>query len=547
MLAIAVTCYSTITSAYRFQLLCVGLALWGLSQVSEPCTIRACCLTQRHTTVGLAWSSATWLLRLSARCGPHQPRLFAPVRLPYRIIHSISCSSPLRLQGGQVVMDALFADSIPTGQRSQMYTLQYVVALSAMALGPALPTVYLYKSGNMWSIDTLRNCILAGNLLALLPAACCFFFDDNKALGQESRGVLEQPEQPEQQQQQQAGPSSTGSGAAELFAEQAAPGTMPVLAVPSMLSQVKTAGTSQALPGSGSGPSTQPLPKLHEALERARSSHCILIDDDQLDDSPVASRAAGSAAAAGESSAAGAAAAAKDAASHALAWSPGSSAATPYGSTNSDAFSRALASHVVDDLGTPTASEGTPHSSSARLQLLHEPGAGSPGPADSHLPGLQQQHRQHKSRLGAALPAGAGPAAATTSALHPAPAPALPPSSSSSRRQSCYCLHPGLVPYLLSISDLLMGLASGMTLKFLPLFLKDEVHLDPASVNIIFGVAPLLLGLLAVVGQALSRALGRVQTILVYKAVGIVQLQLIAMHLEWWTSPPLIVSLFLCR
>jgi hypothetical protein len=40
----------------------------------------------------------------------------------------------------------------------------------------------------------------------------------------------------------------------------------------------------------------------------------------------------------------------------------------------------------------------------------------------------------------------------------------------------CKCLGVSAIPGLLALTDCVMGLASGMTIKFFPIFFKDEVR-----------------------------------------------------------------------
>lgn len=41
------------------------------------------------------------------------------------------------------------------------------------------------------------------------------------------------------------------------------------------------------------------------------------------------------------------------------------------------------------------------------------------------------------------------------------------------------------IPYLLFIGDIISSLASGMTIKFFPLWFKNELHMDPIPVCMI--------------------------------------------------------------
>jgi len=71
-----------------------------------------------------------------------------------------------------------------------------------------------------------------------------------------------------------------------------------------------------------------------------------------------------------------------------------------------------------------------------------------------------------------------------------------------------------LVPYIMLTSDIVKSLAAGMTIKFFPLFFKNETHLLPAEVNAILAVTVLLLMVSTYLVGRLSKWLGRIQTVL---------------------------------
>ena len=89
------------------------------------------------------------------------------------------------------------------------------------------------------------------------------------------------------------------------------------------------------------------------------------------------------------------------------------------------------------------------------------------------------------------------------------------------------------VPYLLFSSSLLMGVASGMTIKFFPLYFRCSCRLSPAAVQGIYAIVPLLLAAFSRVGTAAARRLGRVQVLILFKVAGISLLVLMA-TLEPW-------------
>ena len=80
-----------------------------------------------------------------------------------------------------------------------------------------------------------------------------------------------------------------------------------------------------------------------------------------------------------------------------------------------------------------------------------------------------------------------------------------------------------MVPYIIFIHSLVFALGSGMTVKFFPLFFKDEVGMSPSQVQIIYLILPLVLAGCSGLGQTISQrgGIGRVETALLFKIVGV--------------------------
>ena len=116
--------------------------------------------------------------------------------------------------------------------------------------------------------------------------------------------------------------------------------------------------------------------------------------------------------------------------------------------------------------------------------------------------------------------AAADPAGATAGAT----ADAVGPASHS---------HVWLVPYILFSSSVLLGLASGMTIKFFPLFFKNECGMSPVAVQVIYAVLPLVLAAFSRLGTALAMRIGRAQTMVGLKVVGIGLLVTMALLVDW--------------
>lgn len=78
------------------------------------------------------------------------------------------------------------------------------------------------------------------------------------------------------------------------------------------------------------------------------------------------------------------------------------------------------------------------------------------------------------------------------------------------------------IPYLVFISGLISSLGSGMTVKFFPLFFKDEVGMTPSQVQVIYCLVPLVMVVLgALCTKIASTGVGRVQTTALYNIGGI--------------------------
>ena len=65
------------------------------------------------------------------------------------------------------------------------------------------------------------------------------------------------------------------------------------------------------------------------------------------------------------------------------------------------------------------------------------------------------------------------------------------------------------IPYLLFVGDVLTAVGSGMTVKFFPLFFKNEIGLSPSATQGIYVVLPLMISGCTVFAQRFSYTLGR--------------------------------------
>jgi len=86
-------------------------------------------------------------------------------------------------------MEAIFADSVVTGNRSLLYTYKQVANITGYGLGPVVAFFLFYYVGDTWTLPEMRGVMLVGLTINILPVFVTFFFDDNKSLGVESEGL----------------------------------------------------------------------------------------------------------------------------------------------------------------------------------------------------------------------------------------------------------------------------------------------------------------------------------------------------------------------
>ncbi|GLD97971.1 hypothetical protein PINS_up006668 [Pythium insidiosum] len=103
-------------------------------------------------------------------------------------------------------MEALFADSIPHGQRSFPFMIKYNISNLAMVLGPSMAMLLLYFYGDVWQIRELTGVLEFGTVLMAIAAVLLFRFNDDLALENEQDAaavVLSKQDLEAAQQQQQ--------------------------------------------------------------------------------------------------------------------------------------------------------------------------------------------------------------------------------------------------------------------------------------------------------------------------------------------------------
>ena len=79
-----------------------------------------------------------------------------------------------------------------------------------------------------------------------------------------------------------------------------------------------------------------------------------------------------------------------------------------------------------------------------------------------------------------------------------------------------------MIPYVVFCTDLVVALGSGCTIKFFPLWFKDDLRMSPAAVQGIYCGVPLSMALASGFCTALSRRIGRVEAVLGVRTAALV-------------------------
>ena len=128
------------------------------------------------------------------------------------------------LHGGP--LEALFGDSVATGDRSKVYVWRSSLRTLGNAVGPLVSIFCFLPPHDKWQLSELTVILLVGVGCAIPPAICLFFFRDAYSLGAASEGLVPrrraaqqpspQPQLQPQPPQQQPHDSPHGSSSREL-------------------------------------------------------------------------------------------------------------------------------------------------------------------------------------------------------------------------------------------------------------------------------------------------------------------------------------------
>lgn len=83
-------------------------------------------------------------------------------------------------------LEAIFADSVESGNRSRIYAWNHLSRQIAMASGPFVNIVLFILLGDVWEILILKTVMIFGLLISMSSLAVMIFFNDKKSLGKAS-------------------------------------------------------------------------------------------------------------------------------------------------------------------------------------------------------------------------------------------------------------------------------------------------------------------------------------------------------------------------
>jgi MFS family permease len=102
--------------------------------------------------------------------------------------------------------------------------------------------------------------------------------------------------------------------------------------------------------------------------------------------------------------------------------------------------------------------------------------------------------------------------------------------------------HQRWIPYIIFAQGLILAIGSGMTVKFFPLFFKDQVGFSPSQVQMVYICVPITMVLLStLITKLASTGFGRVQATLVFTTLGISMLYAMVFFKTYLDAHPLLL------
>jgi MFS family permease len=88
-------------------------------------------------------------------------------------------------------VESVFADSVESGDRSEVYAWVHLVRQFGMAIGPLVNIVLFLYLGDTWELGILKGVMTFGILISMISLIFLALFDDRKSLGEESDRIID--------------------------------------------------------------------------------------------------------------------------------------------------------------------------------------------------------------------------------------------------------------------------------------------------------------------------------------------------------------------
>jgi MFS family permease len=103
------------------------------------------------------------------------------------------------------------------------------------------------------------------------------------------------------------------------------------------------------------------------------------------------------------------------------------------------------------------------------------------------------------------------------------------------------------IPYIVFGADLIIALASGMTIKFFPLFFKNDCKMSPAEVQTVYLIVPIVMCICSTLGTSVSKVTGRVQAVILLRFSGLGCFASMVVMYHHQVNRWAIVAVYICR
>lgn len=122
-------------------------------------------------------------------------------------------------------------------------------------------------------------------------------------------------------------------------------------------------------------------------------------------------------------------------------------------------------------------------------------------------------------------------------------------SAATSTRRTSLKEHQKWIPYIIFTQDSILAVGSGMTIKFFPLFFKDDIGMSPSQVQVIYCLVPFAMVICSTLSSKIAASgVGRVQTQLITSTLGVSLLYAMVFFKGYLDSHPvLLVPIFVVR